>query len=639
MKNKRLLESLSFIDDKYVHEAEPKTKRRIHSSSTSKTVKRVACLVLLFALSLYLFIPITNKGPKVTAYEDSEYFPIIEKIADYRYKPKNYKNNFQALTSGFFSIFLKFGAMAPGDDAANSENSAPGSSNGKYDETTDNQVSGVIESDLIKRTDKYIFRLGSDGGSAINALKVYSIDGDNSTKIAEFSIPGFADEKSDRYHEREMYLSADANTVTVISPYYDQDYNSRVRIISIDVSDLNDIKIKKTISIDGMYNSSRMVDGQLLFISEYTVKSGDIDYENPETFVPSITDGDESSVIKFEDIVYPNKLGSTRYSIVALIEEESLELLKAYALLDFYDDIYVSESNVYVTKEYAAKENLDDSGSYVSRNMVDIAVLGYNNDTLERKGVLTAEGSVLDQYSMDEYDGHFRVVTSTREQLVTNYDNANLSSRTTVSASLTIFNLESFEQVAKVRNFAPEGESVSSVRFDGTEAYVCTAIIQTFSDPVFFFDLSDYSNITYTDTGIIDGFSSSLIQLGDGYLLGIGEESWQYSKVEVYEQIADQVLSVDAYKFIGEYSGIYKSYFIDRENDLFGFAITYLKDEESYNNYSNVYMLLHFNGYELVEVARIELAEDTNPDRIRAFIADGYLYITNDNSLIVNAME
>ena len=70
MKNKRLLESLSFIDDKYVLEAEPKTKKHTRANASSKTIKRVACLVIIFALSLYLFIPITDKGPKLTAYED-----------------------------------------------------------------------------------------------------------------------------------------------------------------------------------------------------------------------------------------------------------------------------------------------------------------------------------------------------------------------------------------------------------------------------------------------------------------------------------------------------------------------------------------------------------------------------------------
>lgn len=653
MKNKRLLQQFSFIDEQYVKEAEPKMKSS--SVSPMKKLGRVACFVLIAALSLYLFIPFSTKGPNLTAYQGSEYFPIIERISDYRYKPSPYKNNFQYLSAeigDFFDSFYKTdGNFAPGAGGAagNPEDSANGS-NGKYEETTDNQVDGVIEADLVKRTDKYIFRLGFST-FGVPKLKVYSIDKENSAAVASFDLPGFADEKSSRYYENQMYLSEDGNTVTVISPYYDENYDSRIRIISIDVSDLGNINIKKTLSIDGYYNSSRMVDGKLLFISEYTVKGGDIDYTNPETFVPSVTDGEETYPIRFEDIIYPEKIASTRYSVVALIDEESLELKKSYALLDFYNDIYVSESNVYVTKEYSIKETLSDDGTYRTITMTDILVLGYEGDTLENKGTITTEGTVLDQYSMDEYENHFRVVTSTSRNVIshTNFGNdewININENVSLlrnfrSANLTVFSLETLEKVGAVKDFAPNGESVQSVRFDGNAAYVCTAVVQTFTDPVFFFDLSDYSNITYTDTGVIDGFSSSLIQLGDGALLGIGREDWSTNKVEVYEERYGEVVSVDVYKFSGEYSSNYKGYFIDRENNFFGFAIMDLYEEYG-DRYtvSDVYVLLYFNGYELVELTRVELAKEQYPDRIRAFIDDEYLYIIGDYKLsVVNIFE
>ena len=646
MKEKRLLSAFSYIDDKYVKEAEP--KMTTSSISPFKTFAKVACIILVMALGLYLFIPFSTKGPDLTVYQGSEYFPIIERISAYRHQPSPYKNNFQYLAAEIGDFFGSFGnlvggSMAPTEDGAPEMN---GSANGKYEETTDNQVSGVIEADLMKRTDKYIFRLG------LTKLSVYDINKDETECIAKFNIPGFADERSDRYYEREMYLSKDGNTVTVISPYYDNNYDMRLRVISIDVSDLTDIKITKTISIDGNYNSSRMVDGKLLLITEYYAKGGEIDYNVPETYVPSITEDGESSIIKFEDIIYPDEIGSMRYSVVALIDEGSLELVKAYALLDFYQDVYVSENNVYVTKEYNARDDIGEDGAFKSTMMTDIAVLGYIDDTLENKGVLTAEGIVKDQYSMDEFEDHLRVVTSTTEQIVAaqrfgkeietiDENGGVVSSRITRSASLTVFSLETFGKVGEVKSFAPNGESVESARFDGKVAYVCTAIVQTFTDPVFFFDLSDYSNITYTDTGVIDGFSSSLIELGDGFLLGIGREGWEYNKVEVYEERDGQVVSVDVYKYNGAHSESYKGYLVDRENDLFGFAISqmYDYDGDRYHFY-DVYVLLHFNGYELVEVAKVELNGMNNyPDRVRAFIADGYLYITDDYEIRVVNIE
>ena len=633
MKNERLLVSFGSIDEKYVKEAEP--KMRSHSSPV-KAIGRVACFILIAALSLYLFIPYSNRGPDLTAYSDSEYFPIIERIADLRYKPSPYKNNFGYLTALVNSIlnFKGFGSTAPPtmDGAAGAPDFENG--NGSYVETTDNQVDGVIEADLMKRTESYIFRL------ARTALIVYSIEGDDSHEVARFDIPGFEDEKSDRYQQRVMYLSEDAHTVTIISPYYDQDYKNRVRIISIDVSDLDNIHLSATVSVDGTYNSSRMVDGKLLFISDFEAPAKRIDYDSIETFVPSVTVDGVTAPIKFEDIIYPDKISSTKYSVISLIDEDTLGVMKAYALLDFYNDIYVSESNVYVTKEYTLKTELGED-SYTNTDMTDIAVLDYTGDTLVKRGTLTAEGTVKDQYSMDEYEGHLRVVTSTRRQTVASSGSLS-SSGTLRSASLSVFSLESFTKITEISEFAPMGETVSSVRFDGTSAYVCTAVIQTFTDPVFFFDLSDYNNITYTDTGVIEGFSSSLIELGDGYLLGIGQEDWSTNKIEVYLEVGGEVVSIDSYKYFGVHSEDYKAYFVDRDNCLFGFAVSdwYDKSDESYNFYRNVYVLLQFNGYELVEVQIIELPLSYYyPDRVRAFAQGEYFYVTTDDTLYVINIE
>ena len=118
------------------------------------------------------------------------------------------------------------------------------------------------------------------------------------------------------------------------------------------------------------------------------------------------------------------------------------------------------------------------------------------------------------------------------------------------------------------------GEEATAVRFDGVYAYVCTAEVITLTDPVYFFDLSDLSNITYTDTGTIDGFSTSLIQLEDGYLLGIGYNEERNLKIEIYEETESGVQSVCTYEKACGFSEVYKSYFIDREKNLIGLATT-----------------------------------------------------------------
>ena len=650
MKEDRLLEALGFIDDKYVKEAEPKMKTS--KFPLKKIIGSVACFALVIALSLYMFLPFSTT-PDVSDYKNSEYYPLISTIANYRYTPPMYENNFELISSSITSFFEggsdanKNAATGGSNNLNSAPDMAPGNSalggnagmdSGEYVEVTDNQVDGVIEADIIKRTTTHIFRLGSDG-----ALRVYTIDKENSEKITEFIVPSFEDERYSNFYNWEMYLSSDGTNLTLIKSYNDNNYKSKVGITSIDVSNPTDVKVKNQVSVDGLYNSSRMVNDKLLLISEYVVNASQINYAKPETYVPSITKNGVKDCVKFKDIIYPEKLTNLRYSMVALLEEDSLDLLGASALLCFNGEIYVSNENVYITRGYTlSKKITDEDNSYYNIQTTDIAVLRYADGNIENKGILTVEGSVKDQYSMDEYEGHFRVVTSTSKVKVTENNSTSSSSDATSSvtmgdtkrnASLTVFNLESFRKIAEIRDFAPDGEEAASVRFDGNKAYVCTAVIVTFTDPVYYFDLSDYSNITYTDTGVIDGFSSSLIQLGDGYLLGIGRENNLLNKVEIYEEVSDQVISVDKYLFDGIYSTNYKSYFIDRESNMFGFAAEYLLYEDENYCYDS-YILLVFNGYEIVEVVKIKM-DISSASRIRAFIDDGYLYITDDTEINV----
>jgi uncharacterized secreted protein with C-terminal beta-propeller domain len=251
------------------------------------------------------------------------------------------------------------------------------------------------------------------------------------------------------------------------------------------------------------------------------------------------------------------------------------------------------------------------------------------------KGSVTVRGYVKDQWSMDEYEGILRVFTTTNATVVydRDYGNGTASSDMLQSASgksnasLYCVDLSSFEIVASVIDFAPPREEIQSVRFDKEIAYVCTSI--EMSDPVFFFDLSDLDHITYKDTGTIDGFSTSLINLGNGYLLGIGRgDRWSSFKVEVYEETANGVRSVCAYELEdAEYSTEYKSYYVDRKNQLIGIGAIDNRyyDTDKYSDQARRYILLHFDGYELAELVNVPLRGDLA--NMRGVYIDGYMYM------------
>ena len=92
------LEIMNLIDDKYVNEANPESRRKKKKFNLMKFGVIAACICLMVtALNLYLFIPFKTQMPDVSKYEDSEYFPIIEKINAMAAVTPKYKNNFNKI--------------------------------------------------------------------------------------------------------------------------------------------------------------------------------------------------------------------------------------------------------------------------------------------------------------------------------------------------------------------------------------------------------------------------------------------------------------------------------------------------------------------------------------------------------------
>lgn len=644
-RNERLLSAIGNIDEKYIKEAEGKM-------SKGAIIKAAVIFGVIIALGLYLFLPFAPVTSDLTAYRGSDYFPLIEGIEEYRlrFKQPKYNNNFEVMMDAIGSLGILMApdmeGSVPDGGADMNGGAAPGDSgNGSYVESTDNQTEGVIESDLMKMTDRYIFRLGwrSDVNYRTNFLRVYSIDKENTALVAEYELPRFENEFFKDFHDGEMFLSADGLTVTIIKNYTDEKTNSsKVGITLIDVSDINNVTAKAMVSIDGSLNTCRMVDGRLLLVSEFYFNRSTVDYNDPATFVPSIDSGNGAEPIQFEDIIFPDKIGTTRYSVVSLLDGESLSLLGANALLGFTEEVYVSNNNVYVTRAYTKDVLMEDLEHSVTTNarFTDVAVLNYSGESLESKGVITVRGWAEDQYSFDEKDGYLRVVTSTREQMSVSSAEGH-SFGVKENASLYIYNLSDNSLAYKLEDFAIEGEEATAVRFRGDIVYVCTAVKVTFTDPVYFIDLSDYENIKSADTGIIEGYSDHLIDLGEGFLLGIGREGWENCKVEVYEQQGDEVVGVDQFLFDGSYSLEYKAYLVNREKNLFGFGVDsfYLKKEDGSSDYGDRYVLLQFNGYEINALIVNLDGMNMQSDTVRAAYIDGYLYITTSERIKVVAVE
>ena len=579
-----------------------------------KTIKRnaigggILCALLIIGFSL---IPYDSTPPSVERYASSDYYSIIEKMNLLTYTPPKYKN---PLEKFMFSLSSGFGGK--NSDIMNGEvsvdSSAESESPGDID-VTDNQVTGVIEGDRFKRTDSHIFYI-SDGH-----IIAFSIEGENSQAVGYFEILNSDGYKLIAYeNEWEIFISPDMKTLTLVSTGYHSDTSkTNVVLVSIDISDPTKMVEKSRAYLSGDYLSARMIGDELLVMSNYRIYKSQINFDNPTTFIPQYGTIGNMQTIEGDNIVAPDALTNLSYTVVCKVDASTLEAKSTGAFLSYSNEVYVSKNNIYASREYnTTVADTINPHRAVFKRMTEISALSYSGDTFEPLGNVSVEGEILNQYSMDEYEGILRVVTTTTNR----------------NASLYCIDLNTWEVVASVENFAPEGETVRSVRYDGTAAYVCTAFtsIVELNDPVYFFDLSNLNNITYKDTGTIKGFSSSLVNFGD-VLLGIGYgDDWDTLKIEIYAETDTSVEPICSYEVPQcAFSEEYKSYLIDRDNMRLGLGYSHWNDDGSGED---CYVLLQFDGYNLIEVLKAPVG---GPHEYkRAVIIDGYIYIFGDNFVV-----
>ena len=123
------------------------------------------------------------------------------------------------------------------------------------------------------------------------------------------------------------------------------------------------------------------------------------------------------------------------------------------------------------------------------------------------------EGHLLNQFSMDEHNGYFRVATTIGEPWDTETSESQVVVLEQQGRRLT--------EVGKVDNLG-RGERIFSVRFAGDIGYVVT-FRQV--DPLYVIDLADPTAPSVAGELKIPGFSTYLHPIGNGLLIGVGQDA------------------------------------------------------------------------------------------------------------------
>ena len=562
----------------------------------------------------------------------------------------------------------------------------------KYEETTDLQVNGVIEGDLIKRSSDYAYYLSG------STLRIYSIDYYNYGFISSISLDEFANtalealqiplekdkddlyDKIDRFEEqiqyKEIFLSSDLKTVTVVIeetvyiPYWAYDRDVLIRIdedsgvkytvfVSVNVEDPENAYISGAQTFFGEYKEARLVNGDYLLFTSYKP-------EIEELVIPQYNDGTGFVHFPLENIAVPSTYTSERYLLAFWFDASSYKIKDLGAYASYDGEIYVSGDNIYLTREYydVVYENKEAApptkvwygekelpdGTIVDtyftepelpedwekydgvmykedQHATEIMKISYKNGAFKTVGTVKIEGYLKDRYSLSENGKYLYAATTVRTYGYYRHGKIGYNHKPTtpLNASLFVIDTEKMEITSSLEHFAPDGERVYSVKYDGYYAYVCTATQKT--DPVFFFNLSDPENIIVGSTGDIPGFSTSLINYGDGILLGIGEDGNGQTKVEIYKEGENStVISLGTYIIRGKYSTDYKSLYINREYGLFGFGITDYKQTDSQR-----YVMLQIKNGEITEFFNVTLRGANNTKRVvLVSIERFFLFAEND---------
>ena len=587
MKKEDLIKAIGLADDKYVLEAQnptrTKKKRRIFTSIAA------ACITLVL-VNLWLFLPIKQPTPYIAAFAGSDYYPIIERLylnTEAKKYELPYGNNFEKL------LYTLKSDDKPTNPGLVTDSLEDFDFNQTYMETTDNQNEGVIEADRIKRSDRYIYYVQMD------QLMIYTAEG------GEYELVGQTQLISEH---TEIFLSLDCKYITAITQGY-----SKTSVCVFDVSDPKNIMQVSKIIINSTYFEARYLGNQLIIATRSNINFAKKEYSDPSTFVPMLEYNGKTQLISMDDIHITSYEYSDfrNYTALYVLDPLTLEPQSSFALLGGSNTVYFSKDNVFMVANY------DKDGT----DTCEISCISYTSGELEFKCALEAIGHVDDRRWMDEQDGVLRVFSNTQSN---NSDNT----------ALSVFDLKKEKTVTVLKNFAPEGESLRSVRFDGDKAYVCTAIVQKHRviDPVFFFDLSDYKNISYTDTGTIPGYSHALINYKDGYLLGVGFIDRKL-KFEVYKEENGKVVSTSKIESGNpDIPSDYKAYFIDRERNLFGYDMGSTKLFSSYH-------LFEIKDGVLYEMIIDYEPLKKRPERTRALYIDDCLYIFNDAGVYVHSFE
>ncbi|RGH66901.1 hypothetical protein DW815_04730 [Ruminococcus sp. AM33-14] len=559
-----------------------KTKKNKKNWKRIVPIAAAACVCVIVGATVG--IKQINKGNNKTldaatiasAADQKETTQTLITAKDYKEIEKCIKEYNKQMARDNNSMAIGMYESASSSDAASAESSNV-SDTGAYSDTNLRE-NGVGEADIVKTDGKNIYTL------CRSVVTITAIDNGSMEKLASI------EQDAERYVE-DIYVQDDKLVLfgtlgrqvgnSEDSEAYDGYYENNTYVQVYDISDPSNPKEIGNMEQSGGYNTSRIVDGYVYVLSQFHP------YEDNVTardlwYIPEV----QGKSIEAENIYMPQEAEGNEYTIITAFSlDNPSEKTDSKAVFGYSDVCYVSENNIYITSNY-----YEDSD--VSRTL--IRKISYTDGKLVGVAQTKIKGMLNDSFSIDEYEGNLRLVT-TIDEIYSNDDimplnetadktekavAENVKDAVPGTNSLYVLN-DKLEIIGSIHNLAKD-EIIYSARFMGDTGYFVT---YRQVDPLFSVDLSDPENPKILGELKIPGFSEYLHPYGDGKLLGIGmdvsEDGFTTEGVKLSMfNVTDPSNVTEENKYtIEESYGTdvgynYKGVFVDVQKNLFGF-VTY----------------------------------------------------------------
>jgi len=398
--------------------------------------------------------------------------------------------------------------------------------------TTNVQVQGVDEADVVKTDGEYLYQVNN---SRIVIAKIYPSNEMKIVKIIDMDEENLYPMELYVDEERLVVIGHSNNSIPIMRPMtidarisiYPPRYSyTTVKLIEYDIMDKKNITKTREIELEGAYVSSRKIEDKLYLVSGKRFNYYHIMRTSQENYTPSYKDsalGDEFINIPYDKIAYFPNCISANYLIVAGVNLGNPEEgVNVSTYLGGGQDIYASGENLYVAllRREAKPDNpvINDSANPQEKydHYRDKETVVYKFTMNEGKLICTGNGvvpgEILNQFSMDEHKGYFRIAT-TRGEIWRDDEHTSKNNLYVLDKDMQI--------VGSIEDIAP-GEKIYSVRFMGDRAYMVT--FKTV-DPLFVLDLKDPKAPRILGALKIPGYSDYLHPYDENHIIGFGKDT------------------------------------------------------------------------------------------------------------------